>query len=119
MITETFDEYVDQQPFNIYYMSISGHMPYSQGGNAMSGRNWSMVENLSYSYTTKAYLAAHLELEKGLTELVNRLEDADIADNTLIIVVPDHIPYFDVDVLEELTDKSYWPYPTYSDLLFY
>ncbi len=25
----------------------------------------------------------------------------------------------DADLLEELTDKSYWPYPTYSDLLFY
>ena len=25
----------------------------------------------------------------------------------------------DADVLEELTDKTYWPYPTYSDLLFY
>ena len=23
------------------------------------------------------------------------------------------------DVLEQLTDKRYWPYPTYSDLLFY
>jgi glutamine synthetase len=23
------------------------------------------------------------------------------------------------DELEALTDKSYWPYPTYSDLLFY
>ena len=23
------------------------------------------------------------------------------------------------DLLEELTDKSYWPYPTYSDLLYY
>ena len=25
----------------------------------------------------------------------------------------------DADILEELTDKSYWPYPTYSDLLYY
>ncbi len=25
----------------------------------------------------------------------------------------------DADVLEQLTDKSYWPYPTYSDILFY
>ena len=25
----------------------------------------------------------------------------------------------DADRLETLTDKSYWPYPTYSDLLFY
>ena len=25
----------------------------------------------------------------------------------------------DADILEQLTDKAYWPYPTYSDLLFY
>ncbi len=25
----------------------------------------------------------------------------------------------DADILERLTDKNYWPYPTYSDLLFY
>ncbi len=25
----------------------------------------------------------------------------------------------EADILEALTDKSYWPYPTYSDLLFY
>ena len=25
----------------------------------------------------------------------------------------------EADILEQLTDKSYWPYPTYADLLFY
>ena len=25
----------------------------------------------------------------------------------------------DADTLEQLTDKTYWPYPTYSDILFY
>ena len=25
----------------------------------------------------------------------------------------------DADQLETLTDQSYWPFPTYSDLLFY
>ena len=25
----------------------------------------------------------------------------------------------DADILEQLTDKKYWPYPTYSDLLYY
>ena len=25
----------------------------------------------------------------------------------------------DADSLEKLTAKSYWPYPTYSDILFY
>ena len=26
---------------------------------------------------------------------------------------------FHADALEQLTDKGYWPYPTYSDILFY
>ena len=26
---------------------------------------------------------------------------------------------FNADILEQYTDKSYWPYPTYSDLLYY
>ena len=25
----------------------------------------------------------------------------------------------DADILEQLTDKNFWPYPTYSDLLYY
>ena len=25
----------------------------------------------------------------------------------------------DADLLEKLTAKDYWPYPTYSDILFY
>jgi len=25
----------------------------------------------------------------------------------------------EADALEAMTDKAYWPYPTYSDLLFY
>ena len=35
------------------------------------------------------------------------------------IVAEMHILRQHADVLEALTDKSYWPYPTYSDLLFY
>ena len=25
----------------------------------------------------------------------------------------------EADILESITDKAYWPYPTYSDLLYY
>ena len=36
------------------------------------------------------------------------------------VIVPDMAALrSEADVLEQLTDKSYWPYPTYSDLLFY
>ena len=57
-----------------------------------------------------------------LKSLLNRLpEDAQTASLYLRSKV---IPAMELlraqaDGLEELTDKSYWPYPTYSDLLFY
>ncbi len=36
------------------------------------------------------------------------------------VIVPDmEHARREADILEALTDKSYWPYPTYSDLLFY
>lgn len=107
MITETFDDYVNKQPFNIYYMSISGHMPYVDNGNSMAVRNYDKVKDLPYSEDTKCYIAANLELEKGLTTLVNKLEEAGIADKTLIVMAPDHIPYFDLPVLEELTGQTF------------
>lgn len=101
MIEQTFDEYEALQPFNIYYLTISGHLPYGFSDSQMSARNREFVENLPYSEKTKAYIAANLELEKGLTRLVEYLEEAGIADKTVIAMAPDHIPYSDLDVLEE------------------
>ncbi|OUP86514.1 hypothetical protein B5F07_00545 [Lachnoclostridium sp. An169] len=107
MIEQTFSEYADRQPFNIYYLTISGHLPYGFSDSQMSARNEDAVQSLPYSEKTKAYIAANLELEKGLTRLVNYLEDAGIADKTVIVMAPDHIPYSDLDVLEELSGQSF------------
>lgn len=107
MVEATIDEYINQQPFNIYYMTISGHMPYSDGGNAMASRNQDVVANLPYSQETKDYLAATYELEKGLTYLIQRLEQAGIADKTVLVMAPDHIPYFNIPVLEELAGQTF------------
>lgn len=107
MIEQTFDDYKDSQPFNIYYLTISGHLPYGFSSSQMASRNREAVEDLPYSETTKAYIAANLELEKGLTTLINDLEEAGIADKTLIVMAPDHIPYSDINVLEELAGRSF------------
>lgn len=107
MIEQTFSDYVDKQPFNIYYLTISGHLPYGYDSNMMSARNREQVEGLPYSEKTKAYIAANLELEKGLTRLIDDLEEAGIADQTLIVMAPDHIPYSDPDVLAELAGRSF------------
>lgn len=93
MFDFTLPQYIDNQPFSVYYMTVSGHCRYNQLGNAQSKKNWSLVEDLPYSDGVKAYIAANLELEKGLTSLVAQLEEAGIADDTVIVMAPDHYPY--------------------------
>ena len=107
MVEQTLEEYLTQEPFHIYYLTLSGHLPYGFESNQMSQRNQEAVASLPYSEKTKSYIAANLELEKGLTRLVNALEEAEISDHTLIVMAPDHIPYSDIDVIEELAGRSF------------
>ena len=94
MMQGTFENiYSSQEPFNIYYMSVSGHSTYSQSSNNMSAKNWDEVADLSYSDTVKAYLAAQIELDKALEYLVNALEENGMADHTCIVISADHFPY--------------------------
>lgn len=93
MIQGTLPTYIDKQPFNIYYMTVSGHSAYSRTGNAMSKKNWSRVEHLEGSEAVKAYRAANLELEDAMTHLITELENAGIADDTVICISTDHFPY--------------------------
>ncbi|MDD6312122.1 MAG: sulfatase-like hydrolase/transferase [Firmicutes bacterium] len=93
MIQGTLPTYIDKAPFNIYYMSVSGHGTYSQNGNAMSKKNWDKVADLNYSDPVKGYLASNLELEAAMSYLVQTLEEKGIADDTVICISADHFPY--------------------------
>ncbi|MDO5522184.1 MAG: LTA synthase family protein [bacterium] len=108
LFKQTVDEYINKDdPFNVYYMTISGHLPYSFDGDQMAAKNKDKVKDLPYSDKTKAYIAANLELENGLTYLINALKKAGKLENTVICMTADHIPYSDVDILEELSGKSF------------
>ncbi len=93
MISGTLPTYIDKQPFNVYYMSVSGHSGYSTEANAMAKKHWDRVKDLPYSDDVKGYLAANLELEDALTYLVTELENKGIADDTVICIATDHFPY--------------------------
>ncbi len=93
MIEGTLPLYIDSEPFNVYYMSVSGHNGYSLSANAMAKKNWDRVKDLDYSDEVKGYLAANMELEDALTYLVNALEEKGIADDTVIVLGADHFPY--------------------------
>lgn len=93
MIDFTVPQFIDKQPFSIYYMTVSGHCRYNQLGNAMAKKNWSVVEDMPYSEGVKAYIACNMELEYAMASLVRQLEEAGIADDTVIVMAPDHYPY--------------------------
>ena len=93
MMVETVPQYLNQEHFSVYYMTVSGHSIYTLNGNAMAKKNYDKVADLPYSEPVKCYLAANLELEAALTYLVEQLEEAGIADDTVIAISPDHYPY--------------------------
>lgn len=94
MIDFTTPDYIGTEPFHAYYMTVSGHREYNfDGGNAMCLKNYDVVKDLPYSETVQAYLATQVELDRALELLMQRLEEAGVAENTVIALTADHYPY--------------------------
>lgn len=93
MMEASIDDYINSgEPFHAYYMTFSGHYQYNWD-NAMSAKNRDAVKDLPYSEPVKAYIACNLELEYALEYLMQRLEQAGVADKTCIVLTNDHYPY--------------------------
>ena len=107
MMEVSVDDYINSDvPFHVYYLTVSGHTNY--GWNRVANQYKDLVSGLPYSEKTQAYVAAAaIEVDRALEYLLDRLEQAGKLDKTLIIATGDHIPYADVDVLEELTGKTF------------
>lgn len=104
MMEETVGSYIDAYvkdgtPFHAYYMTVSGHGLYSWSGNDMSAKHRQAVEAKypDLSEASQAYIACNMELDLALGYLVDKLEEAGIADDTLIVMAADHYPYLLVD----------------------
>lgn len=104
MIEATADSYIQDYvdngtPFHAYYMTISAHGYYTWAGNAMARKHQAEVQAKypDLSEPCQAYLACNMELDLALECLVDKLEAAGIADDTLIVMTGDHYPYMLVD----------------------
>lgn len=93
MVKNTVNDYINNEKFMAYYMTVSGHMNYTKIGNMMVYRNWDQVKDLPYSNKAKGYLAANIELDKAVGELLSRLEQAEKLEDTVIVISGDHYPY--------------------------
>lgn len=107
MIQSTAPEYLQEERFHVYYMTVSGHMNYDFKGNAMSSKNRDAVAGLDMSENARAYLACNIELDKALENLLVQLEEAGQLEKTVICLSADHFPYaMTEEQYEELAGKS-------------
>lgn len=93
MMQATVDEYIDDDLFNVYYMTVSGHLNYNFSGNWCSKIHKDEVADLPYSEPCQAYIACQMEFDLALKYLIERLEEKGIADRTVICFTGDHWPY--------------------------
>ena len=106
MFEESFEDFVAKDdPFNIYYLTVSGHTPF--GWNWTTKHYREALTDAPYSEQTKGYIASLMEVDKGVSELMEQLEAAGKLDKTLFVIAPDHIPYTGVEILEELTGQEF------------
>ncbi len=70
------------------------------------------------SRSTDALYAAIEDLKAALIAVPREAQTASMYYLGTVIPAMDTLRYH-ADALEELTDKGYWAYPTYSDLLYY
>ncbi len=93
-VDKTTDLYMDKSPFSIYWMSISGHCTY-EPDDELTAEYYDQVNAVypNLKETTKYYICYQMAFEKALTIMVERLEKAGIADDTVICMCPDHYPY--------------------------
>ena len=92
MMDVTVPQYIDKQPFSIYYMTVSGHSVYTRK-NHMSDKNYEMYADMDASEPVKCYYAANQELEYAMESLLRQLDEAGISDDTVIVIATDHYPY--------------------------
>lgn len=107
MFQKTVDDYIGEKQFHAYYMTYSGHAPYNFDTNQMCIQNRALTEGMDASEPVRAYYCGELELERALAYLVGRLEEAGIAERTVIVLTGDHYPYgLPDEAYEELAGEA-------------
>ena len=95
MMVDTLPLYLDKTPFSAYYMTVSGHAPYEKN-NPLVKKYYDRVNAAVgdlYEEKTKYYICYQMELENALAETLRMLEEAGLADDTVIVMTGDHYPY--------------------------
>ena len=103
MVKSSISEYINKDRFLTYYLTMSGHAPYNKD-NKLSVKNLKLLEKYDYSDNVKYYLSTQIELDKMIGLLFEELNKFNRLDDTVIVLIPDHVPYG--LTLEEMNEIS-------------
>lgn len=104
MVKSSISEYIDKNRFLTYYLTMSGHAPYNKDNN-LSVKNLKLLEKYDYSDNVKYYLSTQIELDKMIGLLFEELDKFNKLDDTVIVLIPDHVPYgLTLEEMNEISD---------------
>lgn len=80
------------EPFMLWLTTVSSHQPYNQ--SSIEGDKYlSITEGTDYSMDLRRYMSKLKTLDNALGILLDRLSEAGVLDNTVIVLFGDHYPY--------------------------
>ena len=87
MMQVAYEEFSKTEPFNVYFMTYSGHLPYNFNENPIATKNRAEAERLTEGMpcdeAVLAYIACQLEFEYAMEYLIEQLEQDGILEHTL------------------------------------
>ncbi len=93
MMEVSVPQYIDEDRFMVYYLTVSGHLQYNFMGNYIAYKNRELVADLPYSEAARAYMACQIELDRAVENLIDQLRAAGKLEDTVIVLSGDHYPY--------------------------
>ena len=93
MMDQTIDDFINQDKFFSYFITLSGHGSYDET-NFIAEKHLNKVRGTNYPYSLKYYIAANIEFDLAMNKLITRLKEANKLDDTVIVISSDHTPYY-------------------------
>lgn len=93
MMEQSIDDYINQDKFYTYYITLSGHGSYDSN-NFVAQKHLNKLNKYNYPYNLKYYMAANIDFDIAMNKLMTKLEKANKLDDTVIVISSDHSPYY-------------------------
>jgi phosphoglycerol transferase MdoB-like AlkP superfamily enzyme len=114
LVNKSMDILVEkEEPFFTYMLTVSGHLPYNDN-HPIAEKNIELIRQIFIDENREIpsedilyYHAANYELDLAIGQLLARLEEENMADDTVIMLYGDHYAYgLDQDLIASYDDTK-------------